>query len=62
MTRFSPPQPKSSAYITKPGYTTLNQELKNLWVTRCEVTAALAAAAAEGDRSENAEYIYRKAM
>ncbi len=27
---------------------------------RPEVTAALAAAAAEGDRSENAEYIYRK--
>lgn len=60
MTRFSPPQPKSSAYITKPGYATLSQELKNLWVTRREVTAALAAAAAEGDRSENAEYIYRK--
>ncbi len=31
-----------------------------MWVTRREVTAALAAAAAEGDRSENAEYIYRK--
>lgn len=27
---------------------------------RPEVTAALSAAAAEGDRSENAEYIYRK--
>ncbi|MBX3630723.1 MAG: transcription elongation factor GreB [Nitrosomonas sp.] len=60
MTRYRPPQPKSSAYITKPGYETLNQELKDLWVTRREVTAALSAAAAEGDRSENAEYIYRK--
>lgn len=31
-----------------------------LWEKRAEVTKALAAAAAEGDRSENAEYIYRK--
>jgi len=60
MTRYCPPQPKSSAYITRPGYTTLSQELKDLWVKRREVTAALSAAAAEGDRSENAEYIYRK--
>jgi transcription elongation factor GreB len=36
-------------------------EFSLLWkVRRPEVTAALAAAAAEGDRSENAEYIYRK--
>jgi transcription elongation factor GreB len=38
----------------------LEAELKRLWQRRAEVTAALAAAAAEGDRSENAEYIYRK--
>ena len=31
-----------------------------LWTKRREVTAAVTAAAAEGDRSENAEYIYRK--
>ena len=31
-----------------------------MWVRRREVVAALSAAAAEGDRSENAEYIYRK--
>ncbi|SES89864.1 transcription elongation factor GreB [Nitrosomonas marina] len=60
MTRYRPPQPKSSAYITKSGHEALCQELKGLWITRREVTAALAAAAAEGDRSENAEYIYRK--
>lgn len=60
MIRYRPPQPKSSAYITKPGYVTLGQELIDLWVTRREVTVALSAAAAEGDRSENAEYIYRK--
>jgi len=31
-----------------------------LWVRRKGVTEAVTAAAAEGDRSENAEYIYRK--
>ena len=37
------------------------EEVDKLWKTRRpEVTRALAAAAAEGDRSENAEYIYRK--
>jgi transcription elongation factor GreB len=60
MSRYRPPQPKSSAYISKPGYAALGAELKGLWVTRREVTVALTAAAAEGDRSENAEYIYRK--
>ncbi len=39
----------------------MSDEFEYLWHTkRPEVTAALAAAAAEGDRSENAEYIYRK--
>lgn len=39
----------------------LSEELDYLWrKKRPEVTAALSAAAAEGDRSENAEYIYRK--
>jgi len=38
----------------------LQVELKELWQRRTEVVTALAAAAAEGDRSENAEYIYRK--
>ena len=36
------------------------QEEKDIWKKRSEVTKALSAAAAEGDRSENAEYIYRK--
>jgi len=60
MSRWRPPRPKSSPYITVEGYQTLETELKQLWEKRKEVTAALAAAAAEGDRSENAEYIYRK--
>ncbi len=38
----------------------LEKELKQLWAKRRIVNDALAAAAAEGDRSENAEYIYRK--
>ncbi|NOY61885.1 MAG: transcription elongation factor GreB [Gammaproteobacteria bacterium] len=60
MTRYRPPQPKSSPYITPAGYLKLQQELKALWRRRADVTRALTAAAAEGDRSENAEYIYRK--
>lgn len=60
MSRWRPPRPKSSPYITAAGYTVLEQELKALWERRKHVTAALSAAAAEGDRSENAEYIYRK--
>lgn len=60
MSRWRPPRPKSSPYITQAGYKTLEQELAGLWDRRKHVTAALSAAAAEGDRSENAEYIYRK--
>ncbi|MCQ8105571.1 transcription elongation factor GreB [Methylomonas sp. SURF-2] len=60
MSRWRPPRPKSSPYITQAGYKTLEKELAQLWDRRKHVTAALAAAAAEGDRSENAEYIYRK--
>jgi transcription elongation factor GreB len=60
MGRYRPPVPKSSPYITRDGHRALQQELKELWTCRAEVTRALAAAAAEGDRSENAEYIYRK--
>ena len=60
MSRWKAPRPKSSPYITQAGYLALEQELKHLWEKRRDVTAALSAAAAEGDRSENAEYIYRK--
>jgi len=60
MSRWRPPPPKSSPYITPEGYQALEMELKELWSKRKEVTLALSAAAAEGDRSENAEYIYRK--
>lgn len=47
--------------ITGAGHARLKLELDELWrVRRPEVVRALAAAAAEGDRSENAEYTYRK--
>ena len=60
MGRWRPPQPKASPYITPAGFSALQAELKALWTRRADVVRALAAAAAEGDRSENAEYIYRK--
>lgn len=60
MSRYRPPQPKSSPYITTAGFRSLEKEFKSLWEKRVEVTKAVTAAAAEGDRSENAEYIYRK--
>lgn len=48
-------------YITRAGWQALANELDHLWRTRRPgVVRALADAAAEGDRSENAEYIYRK--
>jgi transcription elongation factor GreB len=55
------PQPPSSKYITPEGRERLRAELDQLWrVERPRVTQAVAEAAAMGDRSENAEYIYGK--
>lgn len=48
-------------YITQEGFYRLTEELSFLWKTkRPEIVRAISTAAAEGDRSENAEYIYRK--
>jgi transcription elongation factor GreB len=59
--RWRPPAEKSTALVTPGGHARLKAELDDLWrVRRPEVVRALAAAAAEGDRSENAEYTYRK--
>lgn len=61
MSRWRPPQEASTAIITREGFEYLRAELNLLWKDkRPEVVKALAAAAAEGDRSENAEYSYRK--
>jgi len=61
MGRYRPPAKKGSPYITAEGKAALDTELDYLWHKRRPlVVQALSAAAAEGDRSENAEYIYRK--
>ena len=60
MGRWRAPQKPGAAYITPAGFERLQGELTGLWERRRDVVAALSAAAAEGDRSENAEYIYRK--
>jgi len=61
MGRWRPPPEKSSPYITARGAEKLKTDLSALWqLRRTDVVPALSAAAAEGDRSENAEYIYRK--
>jgi len=63
MGRWRPPSKPASKYITPDGYRVLNDELQHLWkVRRPEVTQAVQEAAAQGDRSENAEYIYGKKM
>jgi len=60
MGRWRAPAPESSPYITPAGFVALQRELDDIWLRRRDVVKALSAAAAEGDRSENAEYIYRK--
>ena len=61
MTRYRRAQPAGSKYATADGARRLKEELDLLWrVQRPQVTKAVAEAAAQGDRSENAEYIYGK--
>ena len=61
MTRFRPPQPQASKYITPEGARRLREELDLLWrIERPKVTQAVSEAAAQGDRSENADYTYGK--
>ena len=61
MSRYKPPQTPGSKYITTDGARRLREELDQLWkVERPRVTQAVSEAAAQGDRSENAEYIYGK--
>jgi transcription elongation factor GreB len=56
-----PSSPLEKNYITPAGYRKLVDELEFLHTSkRPEVVSALGDAAEEGDRSENAEYIYRK--
>jgi transcription elongation factor GreB len=61
MGRYRAPRPPGAKYITPEGAARLKRELDELWrVKRPAVTRAVGEAAAQGDRSENAEYIYGK--
>lgn len=61
MSRYRPPQAPGSRFITPEGHARLKTELAQLWrVERPQVTQAVSEAAAQGDRSENAEYTYGK--
>ncbi len=56
-----PVQSSGPRHITPEGWKRIQDELNQLWtVERPRITAMVSAAAAEGDRSENAEYIYGK--
>ena len=59
--RSRPDESGKPGFITRGGYRKLEEEAERLWtVERPRVVAAVTIAAAEGDRSENAEYIYGK--
>mgnify|MGYP003334441514 FL=1 len=61
MSRYRPPTTPGSKFITPAGHARLSAELDQLWrIERPQVTQAVAEAAAQGDRSENAEYTYGK--
>ena len=61
MGRWRPPTRPRSQYITLEGANRLRAELGTLWrIERPQVTQAVSEAAAQGDRSENADYIYGK--
>jgi|SRR5699024_4451798 len=61
MSRWRPPAKPASKYVTPEGYRAMNEELQYLWKEkRPVVTQSVQEAAAQGDRSENAEYIYGK--
>ncbi|MFO0677158.1 MAG: transcription elongation factor GreB [Polyangiaceae bacterium] len=55
------PRPRGSRHITPEGFFAIQNEIERLWrVDRPKVTMEVSEAAAQGDRSENAEYIYGK--
>ena len=61
MGRYRAPQIPGSQFITPAGLARLRAELDLLWRhERPRVTQAVQEAAAQGDRSENAEYTYGK--
>ena len=63
MSRYRPPRSAGTPLITPEGEARMRAELHELWhVRRPQVTQSVSEAAAQGDRSENAEYTYGKKM
>ncbi|WP_438299312.1 transcription elongation factor GreB [Pseudomonas sp. NMS19W] len=63
MSRYRPPRTAGTALITPEGEARMRAEFHELWhVRRPQVTQSVSEAAAQGDRSENAEYTYGKEM
>lgn len=63
MSRYRPPRTAGTALITPEGEARMRAEFHELWhVRRPQVTQSVSEAAAQGDRSENAEYTYGKKM
>ena len=63
MSRYRPPRAQGTPLITPAGEARMRAELHELWhVKRPQVTQSVSEAAAQGDRSENAEYTYGKKM
>ncbi len=61
MSRYRPPAAPMSNYLTPEGEARLKAELTYLWKEeRPRITQSVTEAAAQGDRSENAEYTYGK--
>ncbi|SDP33602.1 transcription elongation factor GreB [Pseudomonas arsenicoxydans] len=63
MSRYRPPRTAGTALITPEGEARMRAEFHELWhIRRPQVTQSVSEAAAQGDRSENAEYTYGKKM
>ena len=58
--RKRPDESKKPGQITEEGYLELERQVESLWKDSRKMADAVAVAAAEGDRSENAEYTYSK--
>ncbi len=59
-TRTRPDESRKPGRITPEGYRALERQVEQLWTESRVLADAVAVAAAEGDRSENAEYTYSK--
>jgi len=58
--RTRPDESRKPGMITPEGHRAIEQQVDRLWAESRKLAEAVAVAAAEGDRSENAEYTYSK--